>query len=223
MIHFQLGILILADSLAAGPVQTTLEEELTIANYRLGSVRSIVNIINLVRQFDNLNPHRPSLLLRDPYPEHASNAMSRAAKSVVGLVRTEAITVAAASVLASSLMQGLRVVSQISLSASQTLRDLPDLFSASGISTAADSIHVIHQAVVESMPLDSAITPEMLDSETLRELGQQAASDPSLVLKTIERHETSGATPDFGLDYLQFIDFTAVAADWDFDDVFAGS
>ncbi|OHE90788.1 hypothetical protein CORC01_13928 [Colletotrichum orchidophilum] len=208
---------------------TLVDEGVAIADYRLGSVRAIVNTINLVQQFDNLNPHQTSLLLRDPYPEHASNAMARAAKSVVSLTRTEAITMAAASVLAGSIMQALQVVAHISFSASQALTDLPILLRENNIalpiSITGGNNSAAAAAANATMSLDSAVTPEMLENETLRELGQQAASDPGLVLKTIERHETEapGSTPDFGLDYLQFIDFSAVAEVWDFDDVFSGS
>ncbi|KPI44537.1 uncharacterized protein AB675_8340 [Cyphellophora attinorum] len=223
VIHFHLGILILADALDVGLAETTLEEDATIAKYKLGAVRGIANIINLVRQFDNLNPQQSSLLLRDPYPEHASTAMLKAAESVVGLMKTQVITTGAASVLASSIMQGLRIVAQISYSAEQAQNNLPSIFQESGVPLASNGGAHGRANPVPTVLLDSAVTPEMLGNETLRELRQQAESDPRLVLKTIERHEIPDSTTDFGLDYLQYIDFSTVAANWEFDDVFAGS
>lgn len=225
VIHFHLGILILADSLSAASASLTHEDEITVFNRRLGSVRAIVNVVNLVRQFDSLNQQQSSLLLRDPYPEHASNALTRAAKSVINLSKGGSIGPAAASVLASALMEGLRLVCRISYSAEQSLNELTALFAAHGILLSSSQAQVgANPTNSPAIALDAALTPEMLESSTLRELGQQAAADPSLVEKTIERHElsVSGSTPDFGLDYLQFIDFTAVAGDWDFEDVFAG-
>jgi hypothetical protein len=208
--------------MAAGSATTTLDQEVTIANHRLGSVRALVNVINLVRQFDNLNQQQTSLLLRDPYPEHASNALNRAGKSIVGLLRTETIPASAATVLASSVVQGLRIVRQISFTAAQALDDLAILFRENGLQLQTDyTPHDAAGSATLPIALDSAVTPEMLENETLRELGQQAVADPSLVLKSIERHEGYGSTPDFGLDYLQYIDFSAVARDWDFEDVFA--
>jgi hypothetical protein len=223
VIHFYLGILILADALVVGRADTTLEEAATIANYKLGAVRAIANIINLVRQFDTLNPEQSSLLLRDPYPEHASTAMLKAAESVVGLMKTQIIATGTASVLASSIMQGLRIVAQISYSAEQALNKLPSMFRENGVPLTGNLVTHGSSNTFPTVLLDSAVTPEMLGNETLRELRQQAESDPRLVLRTIERHEMPDSTTDFGLDYLQYIDFSAVAADWDFDDVFAGS
>lgn len=199
------------------------EDEIAVANHRLASTRAVVNVINLVRQFDSFNPQDSSLLLRDPYPEHASNTLNRAARSIVSLTSKGTITPAVAAVLASTVLQGLLIVSQISFSAADYLPILTLLFRDHGILT-----HVPGPLLQDptngatSVLLDSAITSEMLETETLKELGQQAIADPSLVLKSIERHEMPASTPDFGLDYLQYIDFTAVAGAWDFEDCFAG-
>lgn len=223
VLHYHLGVLILADTLAAGSAALGLDEQVSIANHRLASTRAVVNVINLVRQFDNFNPDKSSLLLRDPYPEHASSCLHRAAKSVVGLIRSGSITTVIAAVLASALLQGLQIVSQISFSASESLSALATLFQEHGIPlNAKDTSQQAHTEAASSILLDSSVTPEMLENETLKELGHQAEADPALVLKSIERHEIETPSPTFGLGYLQFIDFTAVAGDWDFEDCFAG-
>ncbi|ETN40865.1 uncharacterized protein HMPREF1541_05145 [Cyphellophora europaea CBS 101466] len=224
VLHFNLGVLILADTLVAGSVALTLDNQVSIDEHRLASTRAVVNVINLVRQLDSFNMDQPSLLLRDPYPEHASNCLNRAAKSVLGLVQAATITADAAAIFASALLQGLQIISQISFSASEALPTLLNLLHDNGIPVSAKhSSSQTPMGANVSIVLDSAVTPEMLEHETLKELGQQAATDPALVSKTIERHEAAEATPNFGLDYLQFIDFTAVTGDWDFDDCFAGA
>jgi hypothetical protein len=51
-----------------------------IVDYRLTSTRAIVNLTNLSLQADaHGNEPTSSLLLQDPYPEHVSNGLSRAA------------------------------------------------------------------------------------------------------------------------------------------------
>lgn len=220
MLHYHLGVLILADTLAAGSAALGLDEQVSIANHRLASTRAVVNVINLVRQLDNFNPEKSSLLLRDPYPEHASNCLHRAAKSVLGLVQSGSITTPIAAVLASALLQGLQIVSQISFSAAESLSTLTATFREHGVPLSAKDMS--SQQVPTAILLDSAVTPEMLENETLKELGHQAVADPGLVVKSIERYEIDDSTPNFGLGYLQYIDFTAVAGDWDFEDCFAG-
>jgi len=224
VLHFHLGVLLLADNLAVSFAALRPEHQASTAGHRLSSTRAVVNVINLVRQYDSANPDKSSLLLRDPYPEHASNCFSRAARSVLHLVESGTITRAIATVLAPALFKGLKTIGQISLSASESLAVLTTLFQEHGISPGTiNTNEFTFTDSTKSILLDSAVTPDMLENETLKELGQQATADPSLVTKTIERHELAELDLDFGLESLHWIDFTAVTGDWDFQDCFAGS
>ena len=223
-LHFHLGVLILADVLVVGSATLSPQHAAVLAEHRLSSTRSVVNIANLVRQYDSSNLGISSLLLRDPYPEHASNCFSRAARSIVNLVGCRVITPPVATVMASALFHGLDTIRHISWSANDSLPALIGLFRDRGITVSSPdlaSLHTTSSVNATAAILDAAVTPEMLESETLKELGVQAVADPSLVTKTIERHEVAEFNMDFGLDYLHWIDFTAVMGDWEFQDCFS--
>lgn len=163
-----------------------------------------------------------SLLLRDPYPEHASNCFSRAGHSILHLLEAQTLTFQSATAMAASITRGLECITQVSYTASESLTTLTTLFQNRGIVVNCSESKYSLNNVRSTSVSEPAVTPGMLETETLKELGHQASADPALVTKTIERHEPMEQNVDFGLDYLQWIDFSAVAAPWEFQDCFSG-
>lgn len=222
-----MGVLILSDTIAVRNTDLSPEHNAHIAEYRMSSTRAVVNLINLVLQMDmHSDGPSSSLLLKDPYPEHASNCFSRAAHSVLFLFHTNLLTQQVASFMAATLFSGLEIVSQISYSAGEHLAGLRVLYQKNNLNVKhIKPLHFPPHAAETVMTIasDSHVTPGMLEDETVKELGYQASADPALVTKTIERHEVipDHMMFDFGLDYLPWIDSDLLTQEWDFEDCFS--
>lgn len=184
----------------------------------MSSTRAIVNLVNLTLQADgHIRDTSSSILLRDPYPEHVSNGLSRAAHSILYLFNSRLLTARMAETMASALFTGLQILSQISYSAADAVPTLLALYRDAKLTVmTSESQQSIQLPLATALAPDTPVTLETFENGTLIELGHQASADPSLVNKTIERHEAEIRT-EFMLDDLQWTDFNSVSQDWAFE------
>ena len=189
-----------------------------IAGTRLSSTRAIVNLINLTLQTDAYSTNSSSVLLQDPYPEHISNALSRAAHSILDLFHAMVLPSQIAESMASSLFIGLEILSQLSYTAGASLVALYPLYADAKLEIKSRHSATSHQLPTPvSMTADSPVTRELFEEETLRELGL-ATGDPSLVNKTIERHEAANMSQVLVVeDYLPWVEFDFATQGWGFE------
>lgn len=216
--HFHMGVLILVDTLDVQQELSHTDTQFDIVGARMSSVRAIVNLINLTLQTDvYANDSSTSILLRDPYPEHISNGLSRAAHSILSLFHSMMLPSHTAEVMASSLFSGLEILSQISYTAVGSLAALHPLYADAKLAIKCrQSAPSYHLSTTASVTTESPVTPELFEEETVRELGL-ASGDPSLVNKTIKRHEMLELPQDPVWDYLPWVDFGSVTQDWGFE------
>ena len=125
--HFHLGVLILVDTLEGQREMMDLNSRIDIGGCRLSSTRAIVNLINLMLQQGECytGDDAISIILKDPYPEHTRNGLSRAAYSVLNLCGTISLPRQVAEIMASSLFAGLEILSQIVTERSTAAWGLP--------------------------------------------------------------------------------------------------
>ncbi|KAB5585770.1 hypothetical protein GE09DRAFT_37712 [Coniochaeta sp. 2T2.1] len=216
--HFHLGVLILVDTLDVQCELPFPNNHFNIACTRLSSTRAIVNLINLTLQTDAYSTNSSSVLLQDPYPEHISNALSRAAHSILDLFHAMVLPSQTAESMASSLFIGLEILSQVSYTAGASLVTLHPLFADAKLEIKSRHSAPSHQLPTPvSMTADSPVTRELFEEETLRELGL-ATGDPSLVDKTIERHEAADVAQVLVVqDYLPWVEFDFATQGWGFE------
>ncbi|OBT67854.1 hypothetical protein VE03_02576 [Pseudogymnoascus sp. 23342-1-I1] len=216
--HFHMGVLILVDTLDVQQELSHTDTQFDIVGARMSSVRAIVNLINLTLQTDvYANDSSTSILLRDPYPEHISNGLSRAAHSILSLFHSMMLPSHTAEVMASSLFSGLEILSQISYTAAGSLTALHPLYADAKLAIKCrQSAPSCYLSTTASVTTESPVTPELFEEETVRELGL-ASGDPSLVNKTIKRHEMLELPQDQVWDYLPWVDFGSVTQDWGFE------
>jgi hypothetical protein len=212
------GVLILADTLAAEDIPATVDPRFNMTDRRLFSARAIVNIINLTSQIDLHNNISSSILLRDPYPEHISNGLSRTAYSILCLYNLKVLLLETAEIMASVIFSALEILTQVSYSAADSLSVLQSLYIDAKLNfksgpSASTSRLVLSPTALTSSP----ITSETFKDEVVQELGQQAITDPSLVNKTIEQYEVQDISPDLMLDDLPWVDFSQVGQGWTFE------
>lgn len=157
-----------------------------------------------------------SIILKDPYPEHTRNGLSRAAYSVLKMYTSLSLPKQVAEIMASSLFAGLEVLKQISYSATESLNDLYEEYSKSNLalrrrqpvpSTNLTAVPSTHEA---------ALTPELFEEATFRQL-DLAGEDPFLINKTIGRHETNEQADDFAWFDLDGADLEWMNQDWSFE------
>lgn len=160
--------------------------ELKSTDYRLSSTRAIVNLINLVLQtddqMDDLLP-KTSILLKDPYPEHVSNGLSRAASSLLRLYKHKSLNGNTVEAMSAAVFTGLEILTQVSYSASNSLGDLRGQYDAVQLK------YKSRQRLPSACSIPSPIVPESFQDEIVNGLENQAIADPALVNKSIERHE----------------------------------
>ena len=215
--HFHLGVLILVDVLESqheAIVGTIMDIEVC----RLASTRAVVNLINLMllQGETYAGDETTSIFLKDPYPEHTGNGLSRAAYSVLHLFRSMSFKKQAAETMAAPLFAALGVLSQVSYTAAESLRGLHKAYSESSLAVMRLRTGLSTYLVTVPPELDPSITPEMFEEETVRQL-DLAEEDPQLVDKTIGRHESHGMSYNFDCFDLEGIDFTSVMHEWAFE------
>ena len=217
-LHYHLGVLILVDTLDWHHGMDLTRSDINIDTTRLSSTRTVVNLINLMlsqaEPFSNNNT--TSLILKDPYPEHTRNGLSRAAHSVLKLYEARSLPKQVAEIMASSLFAGLEVLRQISYTAAESLVDLYDAFSKSDLDIRRRQPEASTYLTAVPSPFGSALAPELFEEETARQL-DLAGEDPLLVNKTIGRHEVQEASIDFAWFDLDGTDFDFVTQDWSFE------
>ncbi|OAL22846.1 hypothetical protein AYO22_06754 [Fonsecaea multimorphosa] len=216
-LHFHLGVLILVDVLETQHEATT-DTFIDIGACKLASTRAIINLTNLMLlQGDaDTGAETSSIFLKDPYPEHTRNGLSRAAYSVLHLFREMSVTEQVAEIMAAPLFAALGILSQVSYTAEESLRALRKSFSEADLTVMRLRTEFSTYLVTAPPDLDLSITPEMFEEETVREL-DLAEEDPNLVDKTIGRHEGLEMSYDFDWFDLEGIDFTSVMHEWDFE------
>ncbi|RDW57124.1 hypothetical protein BP6252_13870 [Coleophoma cylindrospora] len=218
-LHYHMGVLIFVETVDTfQDLSKTISSRFNSIDYRLTSTRAIVNLVNLSLQVDVHRESTSSLLLRDPYPEHISNGLSRAAHSIVYLCRSKLLNTDAANAMASAILSGLDILSQVSYTAAESLTPLRELFSDAKLMANSSCITQSAGLVAPIAALsNSLVSSQTFEDEIIKELGQQASVDPSLVNKTIEQHELIALSADSMLEDLQWIDFNAMRQDWSFE------
>ena len=210
-----MGILILLDTLEC--VESLSLQPVTQANnasYRLSSTRAIVNLINLVLQTDEQlqdSPTRISILLKDPYPEHVSNGLTRAANSLLQLYKASILPAPVVEMMSSAVFTGLEILTQISYSAASSLAELHVVYEEVQLKCKS------RQALPAACSIPSPVAPETFQDEIVHGLENQAIADPGLVRKSIERHEKIEDMSMFIPDDLQWMDIISGGQDWAFD------
>jgi hypothetical protein len=217
--HFHLGVLILVDTLESQPKVATVDTLIDIGTCRLASTRAIVNLINLMLlqgASDAVNDTTTvSIFLKDPYPEHTRNGLSRAAHSVLSLFHSMSITKQVAESMAAPIFATLEILCQVSYTAAESLHGLYKTYSEADLTAMRLRTGLSTYLAAAPPDLDPSITPEMFDDETVRQL-DLAEEDPHLVEKTIGRHETHDLSYDFDWFDLEGIDFSSVTNEWAF-------
>lgn len=213
-----MGVLILADTLGLPEIPVAIHTNFNIIDLRMSSTRAIVNLINFTLQTDGHGrDSSSSILLRDPYPEHVSNGLNRTAHSILYLFNLKLLTARMAETMASAVFTGLEILSQISYSAADAVPALLALYRDAKLTAMTrESQHSIQLPLISPLSPDTSVTLATFQNGTLIELDQQASADPSLVSKTIERHEAEIRT-DFMLDSLLWTAFNSVSQDWAFE------
>ncbi|KAK5064329.1 hypothetical protein LTR84_000162 [Exophiala bonariae] len=192
--------------------------------HRLSSTRAIVTSINLMlSQSDTFAGDDPtSIILKDPYPEHTRNGLSRAAYSVLKMYAASALPKQVAEIMASSLFAGLEVLKQISYSATESLNGLYEEYAKSDLTLKRRQPVPSTNLTAVPSTYGVALTPELFEEATFRQL-DLAGEDPFLVNKTIGRHEVNEQTDDFAWFDLDGADLEWMNQDWSFQDCFSSA
>lgn len=208
-IHFQVASLILADILPSNFV--FIDENLNPYDLRLCATRAIIIAVNLALQtsiVDTDGSTTMNVLVLDPYPDLLTNAIVRTGSSLFLLYKAQKLTTENVMTMFPVVISGLKVLADLSYTASEAIPLLQQKFATSGIDQAAFLRNdVLHQAALSvAAPVDR----DVFDAVVLRELEQQAATS---TLKGNDRGEgdTSPRSDQeldpfdqFDLDFLTF-------------------
>lgn len=214
-LHFHLGVLILADTLDAVQHKTAaMNLPINIAMCRLASTRAIVNVINLMLLQDEsfTGPGNACLIHKDAYPEHTRNALTRAAYSVLKLYRARSLLKRTAEIMVSTLFSGLDAVAPFSYIPEDLLEKLHSAYGETDLEIRRRRLGG------PGSSQETTDTPDIFEEETVKQL-DLAGDDPSLIDKSIERHETPrDYANDITIwDDLPEIDFSSITQDWTFE------
>jgi hypothetical protein len=218
--HFHLGALILVDIIAKEKNMSVADSDFDINSRRLTSTRAVVNLISLMTMqadaVDIAAQGSAPLILKDPYPEHTRNGLSRSAESVLLMVRDKLITTEVGSAMMAPLFAALDALTQVSYTAEESLLGLK-------LECAKVSITVSYRKAGWSRRSDTiktaSISQDLFQEETIRQL-DLARHDPQLVVKSIERHEVQDISYDFDWNDLEGPELFPVMQDWVFEDCF---
>lgn len=217
--HFHLGILILVDTLDyhKGLIDVC-SETIDVDLFRLSSSRAIVNLVNLMlSQADPFSSDdTSSIILKDPYPEHTRNGLSRAAYSILRLYNSGILSKNVAEVMSSSLIAGLEVLKQISFTAADTVAELYLAYSNSNLVLRRRQSGISTILTTVPSTFGPSLTPELFEEETFKHL-DLAKEDPLLVSKTIGRHESDQVENTLAWFDLDSVDIDLVTQDWSFE------
>lgn len=213
-IHFQVGNLILADTLPSTFV--FIDENLNPYDLRLFATRAIIIAVNLALQTSIVGTDGSTMmniLVLDPYPDILTNAIVRTGSSLFLLYDAQKLSTENVMTMFPVVISGLKVLADLSYTALEAIPLLEQKFAAYGIDQAAFLRNdVLHQAAVSvGAPFDQ----EVFDVEVLRELEQQAATSTPKVNYAGES-DTSPKT-DEGLDPFHQFDLDFLSKDWTFD------
>ena len=206
-IHFQVGSLILADSLP-WPVDLT-DNDLKRYDLRLCACLRIVNSVDNALHTDLSENGGTSILLLDPYPDQMVNALIRTGSSLLQLSTTDKISHKNFRRMFSVVLAALEILAEISHKAFTAVPLLKQKFLESGIGQAtSDPQEIIHTAEFSAESL--------LDAGLVEELEQQAIN-PSLVSRTVERNENNVFMSSFLSEDIQPTAFDYLSHNWDFE------
>ena len=213
-IHFQVGNLILADTLPSTFV--FIDENLNPYDLRLCATRAIIIAVNLALQTSivgTVGSTMMNVLVLDPYPDILTNAIVRTGSSLFLLYNAQKLTTENVMTMFPVVISGLKVLADLSHTASEAIPLLQQKFAASGIDQAAFLKNdVLHQAAVSvAAPLDQ----EVFEAEVLRELEHQAATTTLKVNNTGESDASPRTDQEF--DPFDQFDLDFFSQDWTFD------
>ena len=213
-IHFQVGNLILADTLPSTFV--FIDENLNPYDLRLCATRAIIIALNLALQTSILGTDGSTImnvLVLDPYPDLLTNAIVRTGSSLFILCSAQKLTTENMMTMFPVVISALKVLANLSHTASEAIPLLQQKFATSGIDqTTLFKNDVLHQAAVSvAAPLDH----KLFDAEVLRELEQQAANSISSENNTGESDNASKISQY--VDAFDRFDLDFLSQDWTFD------
>ncbi|KAE9369824.1 hypothetical protein N431DRAFT_485641 [Stipitochalara longipes BDJ] len=189
-IHYNLGVLILVDTL-----NVTSYSHLMTCEYelRISSARAIVNFVSIILQTDHSstgNHSENSNLLQVPYPEHVVNALSRAGHSLVWLYRNKSVAASMVETMFSVIFTALKILQRVSYSAIEEYTNLL-AHCDDGLNTGKifwDGGHP-HTPVQQELQIDLPNSTDLFCPETVKDLSELARTDPMLLETTIARYE----------------------------------
>lgn len=211
-------MLILVDLLDEHAGTATTACCLDAVTYRLSSTQAIFNLANLVflqGSFD-VEHDTPSIVLKDPYPEHTRNGLARAAYSVLRLYQNMLLTKHIAETMAAPMFGVLDILTQVSYTALESLQNLHRAYSEAGLTIASRSTELARHLPAAPSGLNAAVTIETFNEETVNQL-DLAGIDPLLVDKSIERHEVNEIFCDFEFFDFEGVDVSSVMQEWTFE------
>lgn len=212
-IHFQVGSLILADTLPS--TVTFTDNSSKPYDLRLCACLRIVNAVNVALQTDVAEEDPTSILLLDPYPDQMVNALIRTGSSLFQLYAAGKLNYSNLKRLFTVVINALEILSEISYHAAAAVPLLRQKFFDSSVHQSSPAPRdPIHQAAL--------LADEMLDAGLVHELEQQAI-DPTLVPKTIERNESNIFMSSFLSEEVQLTASDYLSHTWDFDVSATGS
>lgn len=207
-IHFQVGSLILADTVPSSVVYT--DKDLSPYDLRLCACRSIVNAVNLALHTGSSETSYPSVLLLDPYPDHMANALIRTGSSLFQLFNTQVLSFENFKQMYSVAISGLEILAEVSGTASVAAPVLRQRLAESRIRQIGTfETDTLPAAFSISLPVNG----ELFDTDLVKELEQQAA-DPSLVDKTVEQNEMNTSMTSLLCGEIQPGEVDFLSHDW---------
>ena len=214
-IHFQVGNLILADTLPLTFV--FIDENLNPYDLRLCATRAIIIAVNLALQTSMVGANGKStmmnVLVLDPYPDILTNAIVRTGSSLFLLYNAQKLTTENVMTMFPVVISALKVLADLSYTASEAIPLLQQKFAASGIDQAAFfETDILHQAAVS---VAAPLGQEVFDAEVLRELEKNAATSAFKVNNPGERDVAPRTDQEY--DSFDQSDFDFLSQDWTFD------
>lgn len=191
--HYHLGSLILADILDS---LDSLPEPLSDPmSTRLHACNAIVNTLTLAMNYDRYSADDTpygSRLLFDPTPELMVEVLSQAGKAVLTLHKAGKVDVSSAQIMLSVNFSALKVLSNISMTASFVLSSLEHISAKGNLRTKTDSEASSKGPVARGKDMEwLAKCDSRAIDDFLQETQIQANMDPQYLDKIIRKYEVA--------------------------------
>jgi hypothetical protein len=208
-----MGVLILVDALE--DKRDIIASTFNSLDLRKTSCRAIFNATSLALNKDRYSPQndsRLSALLLSPNPDILVTALVRTSSSIQLLHDCSEISSRAAEQMYAIVIAGLETLSAISYLAFDAIAPLKR--SLSELGQFPDPLSSIVNLEGSILPLIG--TSGIFNEQTVKELKEQASTNPELAMQAIERHEVQSLESILQLNEAPSFDFVFPLQDWDF-------